>query len=168
VNAIFPGPLCHWFIADLARKIVETAQTLFNHCLTPQCTTTSFRRAKALMRIISLVQLSTLPGNERIFGNLPGQLVQLRLDGALSLEGSVIDPALTKLFDNQVTIPSRARLHKSLQLLSVERWDSTNKELRVVSSPFLVLKLEFDAFYRPWRPHTSTAVYLKQMKRLSK
>ena len=168
MNAIFPSPLCHWFVADLARKIVETAQTLFNHCLTPQCATTSSRRAKALIRIISLVQLSTLPGNERMFGDLPGQLVQLRLDGALSLEGSVIDPALTKFFNNQVTIPSRARAHKSLQLLSVGQWDSTNKELGVVPSSFLILRPEFDASYRPWQPHTFTAVYLEQIKRLSK
>ena len=168
MNAIFPSPLCHWFVVDLARKIVETAQTLFNHCLTPQCATTSLRRAKALIRIVSLVQLNTLPGNERMFGDLPGQLVQLRLDGALSLEGSVIDPALTKFFNNQVTIPSRARAHKSLQLLSVGQWDSTNKELGVVPSSFLILRLEFDASYRLWQPHTFTAVYLEQIKRLSK
>ncbi|KAF8165694.1 hypothetical protein B0H34DRAFT_690087 [Crassisporium funariophilum] len=130
MQSILPPLKCQWFFVDICRMIAEVARALYDHCLNPYCSTSSSIRTKCLTSIVlSTSALRCLPEYRGILGELPNNLLSLRLESG-KLDWNAVDSEFVEIFKKEDTCPPRALINVITLRLQTDTWDVTDSGLK--------------------------------------
>ena len=134
IRGIYPDVLSQWFAMDILRHSLSVARRAFVYILTPACTTTDTRRARAISQILSAVSFAA-PYNGH-FAELAeymcGLILVRRLEEGPQAAWEHTDRQLQRVYEQPfISNPTFGQVKVVASAISSRNWGDDGAHLRV-------------------------------------